>query len=367
MKHFTIISLIFLAAGFCAARLYAAPLEGGYSLAPGTTVSPEEKARAYQTARIKVIEASRKYEGVPYRYGGMTINGLDCSGFIGISFKDALGVVLPRSASALYTWVERIPLEKAQPGDFLFFKTDNTGNITHVVLYLGERRFIHSASAGSKTGVIYSSLSEDYWTKTYAGAGRAFPEAASNFKVDSSLSQSGSGGSNVRINAERPVIGSSAASSSGMFLVGAAFTPIWNSFDKEADLIRGLSSQFFLGIDISLFDSRMILSAALRPEYDWAFGVFSLPVTLSWGPNEKFSIFAGPVFNFGAGYISASWFGIAGVSAAPFIIKTASGEFAPYIEAVWQSYHSGSNNSDFFSGFIAGFRLSTGIRWMYRL
>lgn len=167
---------MFLSSGLCAARLYAAPLERGYSLAPKVTASPEEKTQAYQYARGKVIEASRKYEGVPYRYGGTTINGLDCSGFIGICFKDALGVILPRSASALYAWVERIPYEKAKAGDFLFFKTGASGGITHVALYLGERRFIHCASSGSKTGVIYSNLDEDYWAETYAGAGRAFPE-----------------------------------------------------------------------------------------------------------------------------------------------------------------------------------------------
>jgi len=167
---------MFLTAGFFTARVDAAPLESGYSLAPKKNAPPEEKAYAYQNARIKVLEAAIKYIGVPYRHGGISANGLDCSGFIGICFKDALGIALPRSVSALYSWVEKIPYEKAQPGDFLFFKTGKNENITHVALYLGENWFIHSASAGSKTGVIYSNLGEDYWMEVYAGAGRAFPE-----------------------------------------------------------------------------------------------------------------------------------------------------------------------------------------------
>ena len=153
---------------FSAVWLFAAPLEGGFAT--------EEKAQAYLNARLKVIEAAKKHEGVPYLFGGMTPRGLDCSGFIGLSFRDALGITLPRSASGLHSWSERIPYEKAQPGDFLFFRTGATQNITHVAIYLGNRSFIHSASAGARTGVIISSLNENYWFNAFAGAGRAFPE-----------------------------------------------------------------------------------------------------------------------------------------------------------------------------------------------
>jgi len=367
MRFFLFISLIFLVSGLFGERLYAAPLEGGYSLAPRATASPEEKAQAYQTARIKVIEASRKYEGVPYRYGGMTANGLDCSGFIGISFKDALGVILPRSASALYLWAERITFEKAQPGDLLFFKTDNSGNITHVALYLGERRFIHAASAGSKTGVIYSSLSEDYWTKAFAGAGRAFPEAASNFKVDNSSAQNGSGGSRAKTGTEKQRNVSAADPASGILIVGAAFAPTWNGFVKSDYLIHGFSSQVIIGGDLSFFGLRIILSMAFRLEYDRVFDVFRLPITFSLGPNEKINFFAGPVLCFGAETVSAGLPTAIGITVSPFIIKTTSGEFAPYAEAVWQSSFNGSNNSNLTISIPAGFRFSTGIRWMYRI
>ena len=164
---------MFLVCGFLA----SAPLETGFTLAPEVSASKEEKARAFIEARKKVINAAVKYENTPYRYGGITSKGLDCSGFICLSFKDALGVNLPRSTSALYSWVEKIPFERAQPGDLLFFKTANNNNITHVALYLGGRRFIHAASAGSKTGVIFTSLDEGSWSRTFAGAGRVFPES----------------------------------------------------------------------------------------------------------------------------------------------------------------------------------------------
>ncbi|MCL2805700.1 MAG: C40 family peptidase [Treponema sp.] len=162
--------LVFLVPG-----LFAAPLKSGFALAPVLSASQQEKDLAYTQARQRVIEASRKYEGTPYLYTGISSRGLDCSGLIYISFKDALGVNLPRSASALFSWVERITFDNAQPGDLLFFRTGSTRAITHVALYLGNRRFIHSASAGAKTGVIYSSLNERYWANAYAGTGRAIP------------------------------------------------------------------------------------------------------------------------------------------------------------------------------------------------
>lgn len=159
-----------------------APLEGKFSSAPSASASQEEKDRAYSEARSMVINAAVKYENTPYRYGGISSKGLDCSGFIYVSFKDALGVALPRSSSSLYSWVEKIPLEKAQPGDLLFFKTDKTGNVSHVALYLGSRWFIHAASFGDRTGVTYTTLDEGSWSRTFAGAGRAFPEISSDYR-----------------------------------------------------------------------------------------------------------------------------------------------------------------------------------------
>ena len=146
--------------------VFAAPLNGNYPLAPGVTAAE---------ARQKVIEAGKKYEGTPYLYSGMTERGLDCSGFIYVSFYDALGVSLPRSAARLYSWVERISIKDAQPGDLVFFRTGTSRSITHVGLYLGDLNFIHSASSGRVTGVIYSKLTEQYWAHAYAGVGRALP------------------------------------------------------------------------------------------------------------------------------------------------------------------------------------------------
>jgi probable lipoprotein NlpC len=368
-----IFSLLLL---FFTVNVFAAPLESGYALAPKTTASPEEKTKAYIDARQRVIEASKKYEGTPYRYSGMTARGLDCSGFICLSFKDALSVALPRSASGLYSWAEITTLDKAQPGDLLFFKTDKSGKITHVALYLGERRFIHAASAGAKTGVIYSSLNEKYWADAYAGAGRAFPETPSNSKIDNNLPTGSSGASTKR--SREAEVSSKTRSDSVHLLAGVALAPIWNSFIQDGDLLRGFTSQVCFCADTNTFGQQMVFGFEIRPEYDGTFGVFRLPITFSVGPSDKLRFFAGPLFSFGYASLTinnnkrnytsgTNWFGVVGITVAPFVAKTSSGDFAPYVEAVWQAYFSDDTDIDFAADLSASFRFSTGIRWLIKI
>jgi probable lipoprotein NlpC len=356
------------------AALFAAPLDGGFAMAPRTSAGQEERAQAYIDARNKVITAAKKYENAPYRYGGMAASGMDCSGFIGLSFKDAIGVTLPRSSTGLYSWVEKIPIENAQPGDLLFFKTDSTGNISHVALYLGDRRFIHAASAGPDKGVIYSDLDESYYSRTFAGAGRAFPEVSPDFVSSGAAAGAESSPSRQRGRWIRPGTSTADASGGGHLILGAAFAPTWNGFLKDGDFIRGFSAQLRIGADTNSLGMRMIFGLEIRPEYDGALGVFRLPITLSWGPNDQIRIFAGPVISFGDAALSTdegersysggtSWFGTAGITAAPFIFKTAGGEFAPYLEIAWQSYFSDEQNANLNADFSAGFRFSTGVRW----
>jgi len=353
----------------------AAPLDGGFALAPKVSASQEEKDRIFNDARSRVINAAVKYENTPYRFGGIDSNGLDCSGFISVSFMDALGVSTPRSAASIYSWTEKITLDKAQPGDLLFFRTGNTARITHVALYLGGGRFIHAASSGPSTGVIYSNIDEQYWERTYAGAGRVFPESSS--AVQTVIPGGSSSGNRADISVNRrvqsgfsPVIHEKKT----RIIAGAAFAPTWNGFLKGGNMARGFTSQFRLGADTSIFNYKMILGFELRPEYDGALGVFRLPLTFSWGRNDKLRIFAGPVLSIGHASLSTdegersysggtTWFGAFGVTLAPFIFNTSRGEIAPYFETAWQSYSSDNSNFNFNADFSANIRFSTGIRW----
>jgi len=349
---------------FCIAipGLFASPLESGYALAPRASATAEEKAQAYINARLRVIEAAKKYLGTPYRYGGMTSAGLDCSGFLGLSFRDALGVTLPRSASALYAWVIKIPIEKAQPGDFVFFRTDGTSNITHVGLYLGNRTFIHAASSGSQTGVIYSNLDERYYINTYAGAGRAFPEAAP-FNIDNPNSNNTNTVNNPSSSGSKQAVSNNGK---GRVYVGVAFAPVWNSNMKDGLTMRGFTSQLCIEIDTFLFGSRNIYGLELRPEYDDLFKVFRLPITVSWGVSDNIKFFAGPVFTSSETW-GSTWRILAGVTVIPFSIKSANNVFSPYIEAVWQSNFSDGKNISLNTDFYTGFRFNTGIKWLIHI
>lgn len=119
--------------------------------------------------RMTFIEAARTYLGVPYRSGGSTMSGMDCSGLVFRSAIDGPGLSVPRTVQALSDRARHVPDSAMEPGDLLFFNT--TGRISHVGIYLGNNEFIHAASEGPSTGVIISELSESYWKRTYRYAG----------------------------------------------------------------------------------------------------------------------------------------------------------------------------------------------------
>ncbi|MDR2924082.1 MAG: C40 family peptidase [Treponema sp.] len=355
-----------------AGELAAAPLESGFALAPKASASQAEKDAAYQEARSRLLTAAGKYEHTPYRYGGLDKRGLDCSGFVFVSFLDALGISVPRNAESLYSWVEKIPIDKAQPGDLVFFRTTKSGKISHVGILTSEGRFIHSASEGPVTGVMYSRLDEKYWSRTYAGAGRALPATGTYDGADriSGVTENPKEKSKEKPSAEQQ-------RDKGI-LIGFAAAPTWNTYFANSNVIRGAAGQFRFGVVVRPFGQQMILGAEVRPEWDSALGVFRLPFTLSWGLNDRLRIFAGPVLSFGSAALDVSgenrlysggtsWLGAAGLTFSPFTIKIARADFAPYGEVAWQSYFNNSSNINIGADFAAGFRFSTGLRVTWRI
>ena len=119
-------------------------------------------------AVVSVINSARKMLGVPYRYGGASPSGFDCSGLVSYAYRSA-GISIPRSSAAQYLRAEKIPLSDLQPGDLLFFRL-SPPKISHVAIYDRGGRFIHAPSSGKR--VSYASLDNPYWYKHLVGAGR---------------------------------------------------------------------------------------------------------------------------------------------------------------------------------------------------
>jgi cell wall-associated NlpC family hydrolase len=116
----------------------------------------------------KMMREISRYMGVPYLYGGTTAQGLDCSGYTMLVYKNAVGKLLPRSATDQAKIGRHVQLQELKFGDLLFFNT--TGEqYSHVGIYLGDDLFAH---ASVTLGVTISSLQSDYYEKRYVDAKR---------------------------------------------------------------------------------------------------------------------------------------------------------------------------------------------------
>jgi cell wall-associated NlpC family hydrolase len=114
------------------------------------------------SVRSSLLRHFDRWEGTPYRFGGNSRYGVDCSGFVHIIFRDALGIDVPRSTELLSRSGYRISYRKLVVGDILIFRT--SGNNLHTGIFVGEGQFIH---ASKSRGVILSNFNNPYWTNTY--------------------------------------------------------------------------------------------------------------------------------------------------------------------------------------------------------
>ena len=108
--------------------------------------------------------------GVPYRRGGNDAEtGFDCSGFVRAMYDQTVGLVLPRRAAEQAAVTQPVARADMKPGDLVFFNTMRRA-FSHVGIYVGEGKFIHSPKPGAQVRV--ESLSESYWQRRFQGARR---------------------------------------------------------------------------------------------------------------------------------------------------------------------------------------------------
>ncbi|MGG1614346.1 C40 family peptidase [Paenibacillus phoenicis] len=120
---------------------------------------------------VKLENEVDKVVGTPYLYGGTTVAGFDCSGFILYIF-DKFKLDLPRTSKSQAKEGTQVDQDNLRAGDLVFFNTDGKG-ISHAGIYIGDNKFAHSSSS---KGVRISSLSESYYKNRYVTARRVVSE-----------------------------------------------------------------------------------------------------------------------------------------------------------------------------------------------
>jgi len=153
----------------------AAILLGGVSAAQATEEPPRLSDEPtlferYTTSAQDLVLKGLELVGINYRRGGTNPNtGLDCSGFVQVVFRDAVGKLLPRTAKEQSQVGDAIDKQELKPGDLVFFNTMRRA-FSHVGIYLGDNRFLHAPRSGAEVRV--EDMSQSYWVKRYNGARR---------------------------------------------------------------------------------------------------------------------------------------------------------------------------------------------------
>ena len=142
---------------------------------------PEPSKEAVASGRVNALGIERDpgdnealysaiegWIGTPYRYGGTTKDGVDCSAFVGHVVKDVYNIRLHRVANDIQQDADIIAMDDLQEGDVVFF-TNSKGRVSHVGIYLKNGLFAHSSTS---RGVIVSRLDDSYWSKHFYAGGR---------------------------------------------------------------------------------------------------------------------------------------------------------------------------------------------------
>jgi cell wall-associated NlpC family hydrolase len=177
----------------------AAQADRVYPLAD--TSKPQSGTRSFLSGMASkagdVVVGALNMIGVRYRWGGNTPDsGLDCSGFVRYVFQDTLGMTLPRRAEEMSRVGEKVRVSELKPGDLVFFNTMRR-SFSHVGIYIGDNKFVHSPSTGSTIRV--DDMDNSYWEKRFTGARRietAFPMDGNELRQRVSATIGGSGDAN---------------------------------------------------------------------------------------------------------------------------------------------------------------------------
>ncbi len=265
--------------------------------AENNSISPGQA----QTMREKFVDEIKTHIGAPYEYGSVGPETFDCSGLIYFSAQKAIQVQLPRTAKAIYNYARIIPDEKREIGDLLFFKTTGSSTISHIGVYIGNSQFISAISDGVNTGVIVSSLNQDYWKGRYVSTGQFLPSGKEDYKKGSALAET---------QMEEPF---EFQTDDDSYVVKAASGALPDPLAFEDKLLFDTSIFFdwsllsprqfvfrYRGIDAGIHAS--YAGWSLNPglgvylRFNTGLDTFQIPLVLSLSMNDFIRVYAGPVF-----------------------------------------------------------------------
>ena len=134
-----------------------------------------DKAHTVADKASDLVGNAMGFLGVRYKRGGNSAEtGFDCSGFVRAIYEQTVGLLLPRRADQQAATTTVIDKKELQPGDLVFFNTMRRA-FSHVGIYVGDGKFIHSPRSGSEVRV--EDMRQTYWQRRFDGARRVTPAA----------------------------------------------------------------------------------------------------------------------------------------------------------------------------------------------
>ncbi len=130
----------------------------------GCSTTPTISGGDHSAARQRILNTAERLIGTRYVLGGESPSGVDCSGLVQYAYAQA-GIRVPRTANAQFQAGR--PRQNLLPGDLLFFRTDNTGKVSHVGIYAGQGQMIHASSSNGQVRKV--SLKQRYWQQHMVG------------------------------------------------------------------------------------------------------------------------------------------------------------------------------------------------------
>ncbi|AKH21019.1 NlpC/P60 family protein [Sedimenticola thiotaurini] len=156
MSRLLLIPLLLLISA-CSHEVLRPANTAGNSMAVG-----QQTLETRQALLDRLYQQHQEWRGTPYRLGGQSRQGIDCSGFVQLTYHTHVGVSLPRTTAQQANMGQPVQQAELTTGDLVFFMID--GNTRHVGIYLEQNRFLH---ASKSSGVIISPLDSPYWRAAY--------------------------------------------------------------------------------------------------------------------------------------------------------------------------------------------------------